>query len=29
MLEPILEMAKIWDRLADEQERATDLRKKR
>ena len=25
----LLEMAKIWDRLADEQERATDLRKKR
>jgi len=25
----LLEMAKIWDRLADEQERATDLRRKR
>jgi hypothetical protein len=24
----LLEMARIWERLADEQERATDLRKK-
>lgn len=24
----LLEMAQIWERLADEQERATDLRKK-
>jgi hypothetical protein len=24
----LLEMAKVWERLADEQERATDLRKK-
>jgi hypothetical protein len=24
----LLEMAQIWNRLADEQERATDLRKK-
>lgn len=24
----LLEMAQVWERLADEQERATDLRKK-